>query len=335
LTGKETGEPQIDDGGLEDIGGNSVWWKWTAPSGVSTVTFDTFGSDFDTVIGVYTGPGLGSLTKVAVNDESPSVFGQSEVVFVAVPGQTYHIAVNGYFGEQGNIQLNLTGGGVLTNDDFVNAIDLGAAAIATGSLELSALFGTESGEPDVGTALDPAKTAWWTWQAPSSGIVRVDTLKSDFDTVLQVYVGNSVSTLTQVAANHDSDAQGRSRLFFEAEAGRIYRIRVRGESSLDVGMIELELQMQPTPVAFMDIVPEGQFFYFSFARYLSRGGINYVVAVSEDLQNWDKTEAQVELVGVPVAIPGGLMEMVSYRLIQPLLPAQHKFVRLEITEDSP
>lgn len=335
LTGKETGEPQIDDGGLEDIGGNSVWWKWTAPSGVSIVTFDTFGSDFDTVIGVYTGSGLGSLTKVAVNDESPSVFGQSEVVFVAVPGQTYHIAVNGYFGEQGNIQLNLTGGGVLTNDDFVNAIDLGAAAIATGSVELSALFGTESGEPDVGTALDPAKTAWWTWQAPGSGIVRVDTLESNFDTVLEVYAGTSLSTLTLIEANHDSDAQGRSRLFFEAQGGWVYRVRVRGETSLDVGLVELKLQLQSPPVADMEFVSGAAYVRLSFTRYIARDGIVYVVAVSDDLQFWDKTQNQVELSGSPIPMPDGLTEMVTYRVKQALSSSGNKFMRLEINEATP
>lgn len=335
LTGRETGELQIDDGGLENIGGNSVWWKWIAPSGVSIVTFDTFGSDFDTVLGVYAGIGLGSLTEVAVNDESSSVFGQSEVVFMAVPGQTYHIAVNGFLGEQGNIQLNLTGGGILTNDDFVNAISLGSAASAAGNVELSVLFGTESGEPDAGTELEPAKTAWWTWQAPSSGIVRVDTLESNFDTVLHVFTGSTVSTLTLVQANHDSDAQGRSRLFFEARAGQIYNLRVRGESSTAVGMVELKLQLQPSPVAFLDVVTEGQFCSFSFARYIARDGIVYVVAVSDDLINWDKTGAQVELIGPAVPMPGGGMEMVTYRVKQALLPAEQKFMRLEITEATP
>ncbi len=335
LTGRETGELRMDDGGLEDIGGNSVWWKWTAPSGVSIVTFDTFGSDFDTVLGVYTGAGLGSLTEVAVNDESSSVFGQSEVVFMAAPGQTYHIAVNGFLGEQGNILLNLTGGGVLTNDDFVNAVDLGSAAGATGSVELSALFGAESGEPDAGTELDPAKTAWWTWQAPSSGIVRVDTLESNFDTVLEVYAGTSLSTLTLIEANHDSDAQGRSRLFFEAQGGWVYRVRVRGETSIDVGLVELKLQLQSPPVADMELVSGEAYGCLSFTRYIARDGIVYVVAVSDDLQFWDKTQNQVELSGSPVPMPDGLTEMVTYRVKQALSSSGNKFMRLEIKEATP
>jgi hypothetical protein len=335
LTGRETGELPMDDSGLEDIGGNSVWWKWTAPSGVSTVTVDTFGSDFDTVLAVYTGVGLGALTEVAVNDESSSVFGQSEVVFIAVPGQTYHIAVNGFYGEQGNIQLNLTGGGVVTNDDFINAIALGSAAVVTGSVELSALFGSETGEPDAGTELDPAKTAWWTWEAPSTGIVRVDTLGSTFDTVLHVYTGSNASALTLIQANHDAGPQGRSILFFEARAGQIYHLRVRGESSLDVGQVELQVQIQAPAAASVDPASGGPFFSLTFERYIVSTGIVYTVAVSDDLMSWDRTQIQVEQVGLPVPVFGGVMEQVTYRLKQAMLPVGRKFLRLEIDVASP
>ena len=119
-SGSQAGEPFIDDAGLTDIGGSSVWWRWTAPPGVSTVTIDTFGSDFDTVLAVYSGS-LGSLTPVAVNDESSSIPGQSEVVFNAQAGITYQIAVNGFMGVQGNIQITLTGGGVVLADEAVAA----------------------------------------------------------------------------------------------------------------------------------------------------------------------------------------------------------------------
>ena len=335
VTGREAGELPLNDGGLEDIGGNSVWWKWTAPSGVSTVTVDTFGSDFDTVLAVYTGAGLGSLTEVAVNDESSSVFGQSEVVFIAVPGQTYHIAVNGFFGEQGNIQLNLTGGGVVTNDDFINAIALGSAAVVSGSVELSVLFGAETGEPDAGTALDPAKTAWWTWEAPSSGIVRVDTLESTFDTVLHIFSGSSVSALTLVHVNHDAGSQGRSILFFEALAGQLYRLRVSGESSLDVGQVELQVQIQAPVAVSVDPASGGPFFSLTFLRYIVRTGIVYTVSVSDDLRSWDRTQVQVEQVGLPVPTLDGVMEQVTYRLKQAMLPGGKKFLRLEIDEASP
>ena len=44
---KETGEP--DHAG--NVGGASVWCRWVAPAD-GTVTFDTFGSNYDTLLAV-------------------------------------------------------------------------------------------------------------------------------------------------------------------------------------------------------------------------------------------------------------------------------------------
>ena len=82
----------------------SVWYSWTAPTG-SNVTIDTIGSDFDTLLAVYTGYSLGTLTPVASNDDIPGSV-QSRVTFFAMAGQTYQIAVDGYNGASGNIVLN-------------------------------------------------------------------------------------------------------------------------------------------------------------------------------------------------------------------------------------
>ena len=57
---KEVGEPSH----AGDSGGHSVWYRWTAPSS-TPVTLDTIGSSFDTLLGVYTGNGVTSLTTVA------------------------------------------------------------------------------------------------------------------------------------------------------------------------------------------------------------------------------------------------------------------------------
>src|SRR5690349_7527578 len=41
----------------------SVWYRWTAPADGMFVA-ETFGSDFDTVIGIYTGTSVGALTEL-------------------------------------------------------------------------------------------------------------------------------------------------------------------------------------------------------------------------------------------------------------------------------
>ena len=96
----ESGEPNH----AGNSGGASVWWTWTAPA-TGEVTFDTHGSNFDTLLAVYTGASLNRLTEVASNDDTDGSL-QSEVSFAVERGQAYHIAVDGYGGATGVIELN-------------------------------------------------------------------------------------------------------------------------------------------------------------------------------------------------------------------------------------
>lgn len=99
--GKEIGEP--DHAG--DSGGASVWWTWAAPA-TGAVTFDTRGSDFDTLLAVYTGEHLDRLAEVSSNDDASEGQRQSAVRFLAQQDQTYHIAVDGHDGRTGPVVLN-------------------------------------------------------------------------------------------------------------------------------------------------------------------------------------------------------------------------------------
>jgi hypothetical protein len=99
---KQSGEP--DHAG--DSGGHSLWFCWTAPTN-TPVTFDTIGSTFDTLLGVYTGNTASSLSLVASNDDIiPGQYVQSTLTFTPIQGTTYHIAVDGYGGASGIIALN-------------------------------------------------------------------------------------------------------------------------------------------------------------------------------------------------------------------------------------
>jgi hypothetical protein len=73
--GKESGEPTHAGVASE----TSVWWRWTAP-GTGQVTIDTNGSNFDTVLAVYTGNSVGGLTEV-VSDDNGGDGAQSLVTF--------------------------------------------------------------------------------------------------------------------------------------------------------------------------------------------------------------------------------------------------------------
>ena len=97
----EPGEP-FHGGSVPD---RTVWWTWTAPAS-GEITIDTIGSNFDTTLGVYTGSAVNSLSTIASNDDTIGLI--SQVTFAATAGTTYQIAVDGFGGSQGLIDLNLT-----------------------------------------------------------------------------------------------------------------------------------------------------------------------------------------------------------------------------------
>ncbi|MBC7932911.1 MAG: hypothetical protein H7Z38_20300 [Rubrivivax sp.] len=102
---KEATDPSLIAG---NAGGRSVWFFWTAP-GAGATTIDTVGSNYDTLLGVYTGS-QGALSLVGASDDI--VLGdvvESRVQFTAAAGVTYRILVDGFDGDAGNFQLNWSG----------------------------------------------------------------------------------------------------------------------------------------------------------------------------------------------------------------------------------
>ncbi len=99
---KESGEPAH----AGNAGGRSVWWSWTAPADGS-FSISTQGSGFDTLLGVYLGQAVDSLTAVASNDDDPAGGNTSVVTINAIAGTTYQIAVDGLNGASGSIALSI------------------------------------------------------------------------------------------------------------------------------------------------------------------------------------------------------------------------------------
>jgi len=236
VASKEGGEP--NHGG--NPGGVSVWYRWTAHNSGS-VTFNTFGSDFNTVLGVYTGPVVNALTEVVSNDDLGSS-AQSSVTFNAVAGTDYYVAVDGSVGVPGNVTafmgnvvLNWFPQSGVSNDNFVLAQSLTGSAGSVAGTNVGA--SKESGEPS--HAGDRGgRSVWFSWTAPFDGPVLLTTLGSDFDTLLAVYTGTSVGGLTPIAGNDDSpyadNLSGHvltSSVSFTAINGTTYRIAVDGSGA--------------------------------------------------------------------------------------------------------
>jgi hypothetical protein len=128
LASKQTDEPNH----AGNSGGASVWFAWIAPVS-GDFSFTTQGSTFDTLLAVYQGATLSALTVRASNNDDGSGGGASTVTLNVVAGQTYWIAVDGYNGATGAVQLTWA---AATLDDEIPLLSpwaMAALALALGA----------------------------------------------------------------------------------------------------------------------------------------------------------------------------------------------------------
>ncbi len=227
----------------------TVWYRFTAPaSGIYEV--DTFGSDFDTVLAVYTGSTLPSLSLVDCNDDTLSSI-RSRVQFQAVAGVTYLVQGGGWGTKSGILTVNIgPSPPPPANDTFSQAAAI--PAVPFGDARFNSTATEDAGELKT-TCSDVEKTVWYTFTPPASGVYAIDTAGSEFDTVLTVFTGATLDTLTQVACNDDiADGIVQSRVELSLAASTVYRIQAggfsgwRGGASADFGRLVVSVSV-PLP----------------------------------------------------------------------------------------
>jgi hypothetical protein len=225
LATRESGEPNpfsfVDEG--------SVWYRWT-PANSGTVSFDTCTASYDTTIGVSTGAAVNNLTPVVSNDDSTAcgeISDRSRVTFAATAGTTYRIAVAGF--TEGGGTFTLAWNQVITppgNDAFANAQAINGT---TGSVNGNNAGATpQSGEPNHAGQATATTSTWYSYAPTSSGTLTVDTCTGTaFDSIIGVYTGDVVNTLTQRGFG-DDECGGNARATFAVTTGTTYRIAVAG-----------------------------------------------------------------------------------------------------------
>ena len=233
----EPAEPEHAD----EPGGASVWWRWT-PSENGFATVSTAGSSFDTVLAVYTGSSVAALTEIASNDEDGGL-STSKVQFPVHAGVTYSIAVDGWFGDTGTIQLSInevTGISAPVNDHYTNATELNGAVVYVYASNFLATFDSSELTP----TSSGGASVWYSWIAPDSGRYLLATDGSELDTIISVYRGTNM-----IAWNDDYSSQDHtSRLHFHPEKGARYYISVQGYHGA-FGDFQLQLQSDPPALA--------------------------------------------------------------------------------------
>lgn len=100
---RQTGEP--NHAGLAVS--KSVWFAWSAPMS-GKVSLSTAGSNFRTVLAVYSGPTLAGLQPVVSAVDNSTSRAGCEVIFEAMAGQLYYFAVDGKDGGEGRVALSLS-----------------------------------------------------------------------------------------------------------------------------------------------------------------------------------------------------------------------------------
>jgi hypothetical protein len=212
---KEAGEPNH----AGNAGGHSVWYQLEAQTHDVLLTLDTSGSGFATLLAVYTGPQVptvSTLTPVA-----SSATGGPVQVIVPMNGIVY-IAVDGKDGQVGDFHLNVTTAVAPApppNDMFASPQSLGGSSGTVTGTTVAAT--KESGEPN--HAGNPGgHSIWYRWTAPAKATVTFTTAGSSFPTLLAVYTGTRLTKLSTVAATTSGT------LSFAARAGTTYMIAVDG-----------------------------------------------------------------------------------------------------------
>jgi hypothetical protein len=226
--------------------GHSVWFEWEAEAN-EWVTAGACGSDFPTLIGVYTGTEISNLTRVASGNaaEGPDRCGsEREFTFRAVSGTSYLIAVdgNGFFVEppppptEGEVVLRIEPTPPPPNDDFASAevIEGKTGEEPGGTRYYVAGFSgynwggsDEAGEFRFGS--NPVSSVWYRWTPPESGTYHLNGPCCDSGLHWGLFSGGSFAQENEMVA-----ASGSAQV--ELVGGTGYWIDVYG--SLESGLTE-------------------------------------------------------------------------------------------------
>jgi hypothetical protein len=216
-------------------GGVSVWYLWTAPRSGS-VTFTATASAFQPTVSIFEGD---SPDRVVLWNS-----GVGSTSFKATQNTTYRIDIDGENGGTGSFDLSwaFAATGAPANDYFADAETIdGAAGSVTGSTVNAT---AEPGEP-IHSGLsccinDNEHSIWYRWTSPVTGNAFFNTEGSSFDTVLRVYTGSSVDSLSSQGAywNDSNPWTTWSRVELRVTAGTTYFIAADAANG-ETGAVQL------------------------------------------------------------------------------------------------
>ncbi|TLS35309.1 hypothetical protein [Pseudalkalibacillus caeni] len=208
----------------------SVWYTYK-PTTDMQITANTVGSDYDTVLSVFTGS-CDNLQFIDCDNDSGGNQ-TSRISFAASAGVTYYFMIGGYSEVScGDLVFNVLELIPPPNDLCTSATPIAALPFTDTMNTCTATldYHNPCGEGDTGDYF----SVWYTYTPAEDMQITADTVGSDYDTYLAVFTG-SCDNLQFIDCDDDSGGNRTSKISFAASAGVTYYFMIGGYSNDSCG----------------------------------------------------------------------------------------------------
>ncbi|GEM_PF-2291120 len=309
---------------------HSVWYQYT-PDRDQLMEFDTLGSNYDTILSVWTGTPP-SLTELTCNDDDYEYDKTSSRLTLKLTAYTtYYIRVDtNNLNEQDGDLLSFYAQEMVSpaNDNLAQAIPITSLPYTT--LQHTQAASQEEGEVIASCANSTEGSVWYQYTPSQPQTITLDTLNSSYDTVLSVWTGEA-HPLTEIACHNDLGWEtNTAKLTVAMTPGTRYYINISGTDYYgeQFGTLRLTVTDQPFQLTAlglpttMDALGNPVTTTSEFFGGISVNDSTYQPQVVENLSD------NVEIVGKIIVDPkhvGQPAEMVVYAVYQPSAVATEKY----------
>ena len=228
---------------------DDAWGWFTATSNFTTITFDPDGN-VDPIIHLFTGACAG-LTVVACADANGNG-GNETITYATAPGTNYMVRIQRYNSNTGmNGDLCIWSPPPPANDEPCGAVALTMNTSCTTSAGTTISATASAGIPAPGCASYSTADVWYSFVAPTSGVVNIETTEGTLtDNGVALYSATACAGTFTLIECDDNDGAGNMGEVLRTglTAGDTYYIRVWGNGTAS-GTFDICVWTPPPPPA--------------------------------------------------------------------------------------
>jgi hypothetical protein len=179
----------------------TLWYRLT-PAHDTVLRADTFGSQPDTMLAVFTGSSLANIKYRQCDDDTSfdhQAVHKSSVTWHATAGTTYFIQLGGYDNETGNIDFTIQPVTPPANDARGAATTIASLPFAVTQSDRNATQQQAESVAGCGTTGDFLHSVWYRYTATSGAMLHVTVGGDDGTSALvAIFTGSSFTTDTEI-----------------------------------------------------------------------------------------------------------------------------------------